>query len=618
MISLLCIIPYQTRIKFGALPMDQIDKKKIQNIAKQIATENPVKLPNPDTEDYLTLLQELHIHKIELELQNEELRNTQVQLEYNKNKFAELFNSAPVSFIVLDSGGYILEANMTFLETTGSGMENVLRKPFHDLMKTDSKKAFIGQYKSFFKNPVDRTIDVELITKNDKPLIVRLYGNRDDAASGVVPDEHLRVAAIDITAQVEAEKKQNYTIQKLLEANLKIKEQQVSIVEQERLKVVLQMAGATAHELNQPLMILLGSLDLMEMDKDDPLTRDKYLKNIRKAGERIANITKRIQSIHHDKTNAYPGGTEIIQLDQDITILYIEDDRSSFITLKKMLERQGLSNVQQAKTIKEGKTLLKKNPYDLLFIDYLLPDGDGFDILGYIQEKEIKLPIVMITGQGDEQIASKAIRHGAYDYLTKSTIDQSSLFYCVTNAIEKFRLNREIALAMQKMAEMAIKDELTGLYNRRYFNDALENEIARAGRYNNNFTLCMIDIDHFKKLNDQYGHETGDFVLTKIGSFLLKFMRKNDLSCRYRGEEFAIILPHTDIKNAQILCERFRKKIENHKFKSDSKELRITVSIGVTVFNSSSPVDMKKLVSQAASALYQAKNDGRNMTAKFG
>ncbi|MBU1194954.1 MAG: PAS domain-containing protein [Proteobacteria bacterium] len=296
--------------------MEKITKDKIRKRAEKIARKQPVTTPDIRPEDCHQVAEELNIHKIELELQNEELRNTQVHLEYNKNKFAELFNNAPVSFIVLDSGGYILEANRTFLKKTGSGMEAVLRKPFHNFLKTDSKRAFLGQYKSFFKNPAEKTIDVELETKENKPIIVRLYGSKEDYARDESPDENLRVAAIDITAQIEAERKQQSTIQRLIEANLKIKEQQMSIIEQERLTVVLQMAGATAHELNQPLMHLLGSLDLMEMDKDNPLERERHLKNIRRAGERIASISRQIQSIHHDRTKPYPGGLKIIQLDQ--------------------------------------------------------------------------------------------------------------------------------------------------------------------------------------------------------------------------------------------------------------------------------------------------------------
>ena len=184
--------------------MNESDLKKIRKIAEQIAEKNPVNVSDADSDNYHSVLQELNIHKIELELQNEELRNTQVHLEYNKNKFADLFNSAPVSFIVLDSGGYILEANMTFLETTGSVMENVLRKPFHEFMADDSKRSFLGQYKSFFKNPTDKIIDVELISKNDNALILRLFGNKDDQPNSGDPDDHLRVAAIDITAQIEA------------------------------------------------------------------------------------------------------------------------------------------------------------------------------------------------------------------------------------------------------------------------------------------------------------------------------------------------------------------------------------------------------------------------------
>lgn len=410
-----------------------------------MAGRPPVQLSDIDSETLGSMLHELKVHQIELELQNEELRNIQVHLELAKNKYADLFNSAPVSFIVLDSSGYILEANQVFFHVVDAKTSSILHRPFHEFMTDPSKKAFLGQYKAFFKNPEKKTIDVELFAKKGGILSVRLYGSKENFSGRSSLDENLRVAAIDITEQVKAEKNQAITIHKLVEANLRIKEQQVSIIEQERAKVLLQMAGATAHELNQPLTVLLGSLELIEICKDDLSKREKYLQNIRKAGERIARITKKIQSIHHDKTMPYPGGNEIIKLDQDVIVLCVENDDSAFDFFQGMLRRQGLKNIVQAQTIETAKRRLKETLCHLVFISGMLPDGGGLRLLEYMRQNEIQVPVVVITEPGCEQIA--AMKNGACDSISRSDINQVSLFKCVTKALEDFRRKRETRLA---------------------------------------------------------------------------------------------------------------------------------------------------------------------------
>ena len=132
------------------------------------------------------------------------------------------------------------------------------------------------------------------------------------------------------------------------------------------------------------------------------------------------------------------------------------------------------------------------------------------------------------------------------------------------------------------MAEMATRDELTGLYNRRYFMETLQREVAKAKRYETKLTLCVIDLDHFKNVNDSYGHSAGDSVLSGIGRLLTKDARESDLACRYGGEEFVLILPGTDLEGARNVCERLRKRVEEARFEYDTAKIKITVSIGVT------------------------------------
>ena len=158
--------------------------------------------------------------------------------------------------------------------------------------------------------------------------------------------------------------------------------------------------------------------------------------------------------------------------------------------------------------------------------------------------------MVVITGQGDELIASRIIQAGAYDYLPKAKVSGKALLRIISNALEKAGLKREMRMAQQKLAEMSVRDELTGMFNRRYFREALEREVSGAQRYGHGLALCMIDLDHFKRVNDTHGHLCGDRVLHEFGRLLNDTIRKYDVGCRYGGEEFAVILPDTSLDKA--------------------------------------------------------------------
>ena len=209
-------------------------------------------------------------------------------------------------------------------------------------------------------------------------------------------------------------------------------------------------------------------------------------------------------------------------------------------------------------------------------------------------------------------IASQVIQAGAYDYVPKDKVSDKSLSRIIMNTLEKARLKREMKEAQKKITEMTTHDELTGLYNRRYFMGSLERELSRAKRYGTDLKLCMMDLDHFKRINDTYGHPAGDMVLSEIGGMLKECVRQSDLVCRYGGEEFAVILPNTDAEKARAVSERFRRRVAKHDFKHKSSRFGITVSIGVALYNNEVDKSPMEFLEMADRALYQAKEAGRN------
>ena len=402
------------------------------------------------------------------------------------------------------------------------------------------------------------------------------------------------------------------SVEELEKANRQIIEQQKALVEEERLKVLLQMAGATAHELNQPLMVLLGNIQLLEMDKQDPEKLMKYIRKIESAGQRIADIVKKIQTIRHHEIRHYPGDTAILKIDQMATILSIEDMDDDFRMLESIFKPSDKFRLLRAKTIDHAFQVIQQDSIDLILLDYQLPSGTGIEFLMEMDNRNIEIPVVVVTGQGDEVIASRLIQAGAYDYLPKSKVSDKSLTRMITNALEKFQLKQEVKKAVNRLAKMSVIDELTGLNNRRYLMEALERETNRAERYRTDLAVCMLDLDHFKAVNDTYGHPTGDKVLRFVAEQLKSAVRKNDVACRYGGEEFAVLFPDTSAEDAVQICERFRETIETTPVPHDRGEIRITVSIGVASYLPHPDRSMDAVIRLADQALYTAKSSGRN------
>lgn len=168
----------------------------------------------------------------------------------------------------------------------------------------------------------------------------------------------------------------------------------------------------------------------------------------------------------------------------------------------------------------------------------------------------------------------------------------------------------------EKLAEMANHDALTNVHNRHYFNQELEKEIAKSRRYKIDLSLLMIDIDHFKKVNDTYGHQVGDQVLKTLASICKQVLRDVDIVVRFGGEEFIVILPSTNISGALLTAERIRQAVEAETFTYDDVNLKCTVSVGVTSYDNADWTD-KDLIKAADIALYEAKQNGRNQICEF-
>ncbi len=195
-------------------------------------------------------------------------------------------------------------------------------------------------------------------------------------------------------------------------------------------------------------------------------------------------------------------------------------------------------------------------------------------------------------------------------YLIADGIKQEDreIFYVLA---QQFLLGIKRAFLYQKIQELAITDSLTGVFSRRYYLDRLKEEIGRSKKFNLNFSFLMIDVDHFKDYNDRYGHLVGDAILKEISQTIKENIRQIDLLGRYGGEEFSIILTETDKEGARFAAERIRQSIEEKNFRVYDEDLKMTISLGISVF----PADSQEsgaLIDKADQALYKAKETGRN------
>jgi len=253
------------------------------------------------------------------------------------------------------------------------------------------------------------------------------------------------------------------------------------------------------------------------------------------------------------------------------------------------------------------------NP-DCILLDFRMPEKTGLDLLQELRSTPglERQAVVMLSSQGNEGIAVEAMKRGCNDYLPKIGLTGEALVRAIDNAMEKAELYEKLERQREELERRSRVDDLTSLYNRRTILQILENELYRSSRYEMPLSVLMLDIDHFKQINDTYGHNFGDTVLRNIGSIIQKSLRVVDAAGRYGGEEFLIVLPGTDSVGAQIIAERIRNKISDRgHLARDGEAIRATASIGVASLESD-VVTPEELLERSDRSLYDAKAEGRN------
>ena len=303
-------------------------------------------------------------------------------------------------------------------------------------------------------------------------------------------------------------------------------------------------------------------------------------------------------------------------------ILLVEDDKLQAKVTKKYLEAMGYDVIW----VDDGKAAIKvakTQPVELILLDLVLPDIDGNEVCRWLKVNQDtrSIPIIMLTVKGATTDKVTGLEAGANDYLQKpysETELNARIYACLrTKALqdELREKNKELESALLKLEFLAITDPLTELFNRRHFETAIENEFVRTLRYHSPASCIMIDIDHFKRINDQYGHRTGDMVLKEIARLIKCCIREIDTAARWGGEEFSILLPQTTQDAAANVAQRTLNSVSHYTFSSFTE--KITVSIGIATVPEKTIDTAEKLIHAADLALYKAKANGRDRVECF-
>jgi two-component system cell cycle response regulator len=296
--------------------------------------------------------------------------------------------------------------------------------------------------------------------------------------------------------------------------------------------------------------------------------------------------------------------------------ILLVDDRTS--SAERIIETlSGEHTVEVESDPQQALFQTAEGNYDLLLLSLELARFDGLRLVGQVRslERTRHLPILLVTDPGDDARLLRGLDLGANDYVLRAS-DRNELIARVRTQMRRKRYTERLRDNVQYSMALAVTDPLTGLFNRRYMESHVGTLVDRAAARGKPLTVLILDIDYFKSINDNHGHDAGDDVLREFTERLKASIRGIDMACRYGGEEFVVVMPDTDLGVASSVAERIRRRIAGEPFPIERGNRSIAVTISIGIATRTSPGDKAaQLLKRADEALYRAKRDGRNRVA---
>ena len=293
-------------------------------------------------------------------------------------------------------------------------------------------------------------------------------------------------------------------------------------------------------------------------------------------------------------------------------ILLIDDDRLQFRLTQQLFKAFVARDYELdwQSNYEDGLRALLAGDYTACLLDYRLGQRDGLELIQEATEQWCRVPIIFLTAETGSAVDIQAMNSGALDYLVKGEINAAVLERSLRYALK-------LGDTLEALRKLATRDELTGLLNRRVFYQTLDDERDRSERFGRSFAVILLDIDHFKQVNDTHGHPIGDTVLAEVARRLQSRVRTVDRVMRYGGEEFAVLMFECDATMARELAQRLFADIRKTPIETEHNSLSVTISAGIAMYPAHGKTK-EALVTAADDALYAAKSAGRDRAVMSG
>jgi diguanylate cyclase (GGDEF)-like protein len=291
-------------------------------------------------------------------------------------------------------------------------------------------------------------------------------------------------------------------------------------------------------------------------------------------------------------------------------ILVIDDSKTNLILLKAHLNNMGLVALLADNAL-EGISIAIDQKPDIILLDVMMPDIDGFETCRRLKadNRTSSIPVIFVSAKDQSEDKISGLKLGAIDYVTKP-FNKGELQARIGIVLQMMELQEKLLL-------LANTDELTKLANRRHFFQILDRELLQAKIRGGSVAVMMFDVDHFKHVNDTYGHQSGDKILQQVGKILNENIYPMDMAARYGGEEFVVMMPGMPVEIAMQRAQKLGMQIDKNNWEVNGNNISVTVSAGVAVFDGADSITPYELIRRADDALYAAKNRGRNCVVAY-